>query len=78
MRENIFCESIAAWVSGVNVASGTPKAAQRSAINDAPAPEVDSEPSLPGQLPYLSSNAAAVIRPSSVLTAATPLTANSA
>ena len=78
MRENIFCESIAAWVSALNVASGTPNAAHRSAISDAPAPDVDSDPSFPGRLPYLSSKAAAVISPSSVFTVATPLTANSA
>ena len=51
MRENIFNPSIAACVSGVKRASFTPKAAQRSAISDAPAPEVDSAPSAPDRLP---------------------------
>ena len=51
IRENIFFESIAAKVCCVSLASGTPNAAQRSAISEAPAPDVDNDPSFPGRLP---------------------------
>ena len=52
MRENILMAVDApVRVAGDNAASGTPNAAQRSASNDAPAPEVDIAPSAPAQRP---------------------------
>ena len=51
MRENMRWLSMRRCVSGDSGASGTPSAAQRSASNDAPAPEVDIAPRPPGRRP---------------------------